>query len=503
MAKITLTTQRGFQVAADAYVYFVEHIFDFARFKPVADAFLPQLELIAKQRGFTGKEGSSLLLNGMSADNRPVYIILLGLGDLNEGSLNIETYRRALGQMVRIIESHKSAVVSLRLPDPALLSVSYERLAQETATVVYQASYHFDDFITNPDRKVYSDFTLSISIRDNNAVEEVQAGVDKGICIGVAVNKSRYWCDLPPRILTPTELARHAQEIATQNGLKITVFDEAAIKKMGMGGIEGVSQGSVEEARLVILEYKAEDINAPTIALVGKGVTFDSGGLSIKPAVSMEAMKDDMSGASVVIATMEVLAQLKPKVNVIALAPLAENMPSGSAIRPGDILTFYNGKTAEVKNTDAEGRLILADALSYAIANYKLEAIIDIATLTGACAHALGPFYSGLMSQHDSLVARIVKASETSGDKVWRLPMDNDYKAAIRSDVSDMCNIGNSKYMAGAITAAFFLQNFVGSVPWAHLDIAGTAFGVPDRSYFRPGATGVGIRLFTDLLMNW
>jgi leucyl aminopeptidase len=200
---------------------------------------------------------------------------------------------------------------------------------------------------------------------------------------------------------------------------------------------------------------------------------------------------------------MEVIAQLKPNVNVIALAPLSENLPSGKATKPGDILKFYNGKTAEIKNTDAEGRLILADALSYAVKHYKPDAIIDIATLTGACAYALGPYFTGLMSEHDDLVAKIEAASKKVGDPVWRLPMTSDYKQAIKSEVADICNIGDGRIKAGAITAAHFLQHFVGSTPWAHLDIAGTAFDVPNIPYFRSGATGAGVRLLIGVVMNW
>jgi Leucyl aminopeptidase len=270
-----------------------------------------------------------------------------------------------------------------------------------------------------------------------------------------------------------------------------------------MGGLAAVGRGSDQDCQMVILEYKAKRKNAPTIAFVGKGITFDSGGLSIKPALNMETMKDDMSGAAAVITTMEVLAHLKPDVNVVALAPLAENLPSGKATMPGDIVTFYNGKTAEVRNTDAEGRLVLADALSYAVKHYKPDAIIDIATLTGACAYALGPFFTGLMSQHDTLVKDIEISAQRSGDRVWRLPLHDDYQIAIRSDISDMCNIGAPKYMAGAITAAHFLKHFVGQTPWAHLDIAGTAFNVPDLPYYKQGATGVGVRLLVDLAMHW
>ena len=214
-------------------------------------------------------------------------------------------------------------------------------------------------------------------------------------------------------------------------------------------------------------------------------------------------MKEDMSGAAAVLATMEAIAQLKPKINVIGVLALAENLPGGDALKPGDIVRFYNGKTAEVRNTDAEGRLVLADALSYAVKHYKPTAMIDVATLTGACAYALGPYYTGLMSPDDALAKAIKVAGESSGDVVWRLPMTADYRRAIRSQVADICNIGTEKIMAGAITAAHFLEHFVGDVPWAHLDIAGTAFNVPNLPYYRPGATGVGVRLLVELARSW
>jgi leucyl aminopeptidase len=298
-------------------------------------------------------------------------------------------------------------------------------------------------------------------------------------------------------------MAEHAERIAKSHNLTYTIFNQQQVSDMNMGGLIAVSQGSVQECRLVVLEYRTERPGAPTIALVGKGVTFDSGGLSIKPAARMYEMKDDMAGAAAVISTLELLAHLRPAVNVIGIAPITENLPSGSASKPGDIVQFYNGKTAEIWNTDAEGRLILSDALSYAVKHYKLDAIINIATLTGSCSAALGPFFCGLMSQHEDLSQRIFEASRICGDRAWPLPFHDDFKPAIRSTAADLCNEGNAAYRAGAITAGFFLQNFVGTVPWVHLDIAGTSFNVPDISYYRPGATGFGVRLFAELLMKW
>jgi leucyl aminopeptidase len=383
-----------------------------------------------------------------------------------------------------------------------LFGVTEEFLLQQAIIASDMASYRFDAYITDEQRKVNKDLTIDCHV-PTGAIKKLQSAIAGGEIIGKAVNKVRFWVDLPPTDTTPALLAAKAEAIAKEHKLKITVFNEPDVIKMGMGGLAGVAAGSEQDCKLVIMEYKTAKKNAPTLAFVGKGITFDSGGLSLKPAASMETMKEDMSGAAAVIGTMEVIAQLKPDVNIIAVAPMAENLPSGQATKPGDIVRFYNGKTAEVRNTDAEGRLILADALSYAVKHYKLDAIIDLATLTGACAYALGPFFSGLMGKHAALLETIEHAAGVSGDAVWRLPFTDDYKVAIVSDVADICNIGKSRYKAGAITAGFFLSHFVGDVPWAHLDIAGTAFDVPDISYYSNGATGVGVRLLTEIAMNW
>lgn len=501
MISLKLTTTSLLSRKADAYVFFTDHAFDPAHFSKTAGVLYAHFDEAIKMRGFTGAAESSLILTG-SYNKKPVFLIFIGLGDLRSGYGNIETYRRALGLLVRTAESHKFGSFTFDLPDPAVLSLSTKRLAQETSTILHKASYHFNEYITNEDRKYAWDIEALIGV-EKDLQEKAQEGIDQGMIIADALNSARYWCDMPPSDLTPPVFADQALKMAHEYGLKATVFNKEEIISMNMGGIEGVARGSVHEPRLVILEHKATRQDAPTIALVGKGVTFDSGGLCIKPGASMATMKDDMAGAGVVLATMKVIAQLKPEINVVAVAPLVENMPSGNALKPGDVLRTYNGKTIEVIDTDAEGRLILADGLAYAIDKYKPDALIDLATLTGACAYALGVFYAGLFSQHDELAARVQKASERSGDRLCRLPMDNDYKPAIRSDIADVKNIGSKRYMGGSITAAFFLQTFTGTTPWVHLDIAGVAFGTPDLTYFRPGATGYGIRLLTDLIMHW
>ncbi len=504
MLHITVTEKSLMNQHVDGYVVFCEEGFDFSshRVQQLSEWYSP-LQEIMRQRHFTGKANTTCVVAGVDGQ-RPVTLIVLGVGNLDtyRQEDRIENYRRALGHIIRIAEKTTITKLAIEMPQAERFGVDACRLAQETVTILDMASYHFDTFITEPSRRLSRDYSVVLCTHlDHKA--EIEVGVEFGLRIGHAVNQARLWCDLPPVNLTPTELAEHAARIAKVHNLGFKIFDKKSIIDMGMGGIHAVSKGSAEEPRLVVLEYKTEHPGAPTIALVGKGVTFDSGGLSIKPASGMETMKDDMAGAAAVISTMEAISHLKPRVNVIGLAPIAENMPSGTATRPGDIIRFYNGKTAEVRNTDAEGRLILADAMSYAVKHYTPDYMVTIATLTGSCAYALGPFYAGLMTQNDFLADSLLQASRESGDRLWRLPFHDDYRAAIRNDVADLSNDSSARYRAGAITAGFFLSHFAGDVPFVHLDIAGTAFDVPDMSYYRSGATAFGVRLFVDFLMNW
>jgi leucyl aminopeptidase len=516
MMTITVTENTPLSCKATSVLFFVpEGILEQKKHQSaLAEVFknnphvLPSLE----QQKFSGKAGSIATISGLSQKKATLFIFVgLGKQDKKTGAQKVspeklgsvlERYRRTLGLGVRAAQKARESSLACQLPTAEFLGVTLSDLARETATTLHLATYHFDEFITDSERKSSETFDVTICVAAKE-IKTVTDAVKIGEIIGRAANKARHWVDLPPTMLTPVGLTDKARDIAKQHKLDFIMFDEKEINEMGMGGLAAVSRGSELDCHLIIMSYKTKKKNAPTLALVGKGITFDSGGLSLKPSHSMETMKEDMSGAAAVIASMEVIAQLKPDVHVVAVAPLAENLPSGNAVKPGDIVRFYNGKTAEIKNTDAEGRLILADALSYTVKHYKPDAIIDLATLTGACAHALGPFFSGLMSQHDDLAHAIEQSAMRSGDRVWRLPMNDDYKPAIRSEVADISNTGNPKYMAGTITAGFFLKNFVDEVPWVHLDIAGTAFDVPDIPYYRPGATGVGVRLLVDLVMNW
>jgi len=504
MITITTSTDKLINQKSDCLAFLLEQDYSFSgQLEQVAQHYLPQLKTVLEKYHFTGAVGTSLEIP-VAHGNHISYLVFVGIGKKEPRKyINMELYRRAVGRVIRLIERHKHKSLALLLPSEKLFGVTEHILAQQTTEIIYMAEYRFDEYITDIERKSDRTFSVTFVVEDASK-RAINKGIEIGTIVGTAVNHARQWIDLPAKYLTPTDLSHKARTIAKSHDMKCHVFSEETIDKMGMGGLAAVSKGSDQDAQLAIIEYSCGKKSAPTIALVGKGITFDSGGLSLKPAASMETMKEDMSGAAAVLATMDVIGKLKPKINIIGITPLSENLPSGKATKPGDIIRFYNGKTAEVKNTDAEGRLILADALSYAVKHYELDAIIDIATLTGACARAVGPYFTGMMSQNEELIERFNASAERSGDRVWRLPLTDDYMPAIKSHVADICNIGNEKYMAGASTAALFLKHFVNDVPWLHLDIASTAFDVPDISYFRPHtATGVGVRLFVDLIMNW
>ena len=465
----------------------------------------PLLSRMMADRDFIARR-EELLMVPTNTEHGVKYLVLVGLGAKQDGVINVENYRRAVGAAIHEANHwHVLSSLALLLPDANLFACSPEYLAEQTSLIASMAYYQFDEFITDERRKQTSELCLTIAVH-GHTIMPMREGCDRGQLIARGVNEARYWVDLPPDHLTPVQLAEKAKEIAQNHGFSITTFNESEVNQMGMGGLGAVARGSDRDCKFVVLEYKTKQKNAPTIGFVGKGITYDSGGLSIKSTHGpggMERMKEDMAGAAAVLGAMDSLGSLQPPVNIIALLPLAENLPSGKAIKPGDIVRFYNGKTAEIANTDAEGRLILADALAYAVKHYQLDALIDIATLTGAIARALGPFFTGLLSKHDSLAKRVELAATRSGDRVWRLPLDDDYKGAIKCKIADIKNVGSPRYLAGAITAACFLENFVGTVPWVHLDIGGTAFDVPAINYFGSGATGVGVRLLIDLACNW
>ena len=336
-----------------------------------------------------------------------------------------------------------------------------------------------------------------VVMAEAGSVELLERGVRRGKILAKATNFARDLINEPSSELTPTELASRAAQVAERFNLDIEVLDEQQMRELGMGGILGVARGSDEPAKLVVLRYTPEEsLSDELIAFVGKGVTFDSGGISLKPSEGMEKMKYDMSGGAAVLGAMRAISQIRPAIPILGIVPATENMPSGRAQKPGDVIRSLSGKTIEVIDTDAEGRLILADALTYAH-RCGAKKIVDLATLTGACVVALGSVYGAVLGNDERLVADVIAAGREAGERLWQLPLDEAYREQLKSEIADIKNVGGRK--AGTITAACFLKEFVGEAAWAHLDIAGTAWMDEKKPYLSVGPTGMGVRTLVHL----
>ena len=336
---------------------------------------------------------------------------------------------------------------------------------------------------------------MSLCTTQKNQVKEFKTGLLTGRAIAHGINEAKTLGNLPGNVCTPTYLARQARKKVNSLGLKVSILDEAKMRRLGMGSLLSVAKGSVEAPKLIIMEHRGGKSGAAPVVLVGKGLTFDAGGISLKPAAAMDEMKYDMCGGASVFGAMTAIAEMRLALNVIGVVPSSENLPSGSANKPGDIVTSLSGQSIEILNTDAEGRLILCDALTY-VEKYKPAAVIDIATLTGACVVALGAHVSGLFSKDDKLADELLAAGKHIHDRCWRLPLLDDYQQELDSNFADMANIGGR--MGGAITAACFLSRYTGKYRWAHLDIAGTAW----NSGKSKGATGRPVAQLVQFLMN-
>lgn len=505
MINVSLTEKKIWDNKVEGYVFLLkedlEPLCNQDDFAKIEKDFYPKLKDILKKHKFTGKLGESFVLTS-TKDEELVQFVFIGIGKLDgKWNVELENLRRATGTAIKTLKRLDIKKSVLCVPDEKPFGLVKPRLVRQMVLISYIADYEFEKYKSE---KTLSEWQGELLLcLDDDEKQTYALSLEDGRIIGQSTNLARLFADLPPNILTPSVLADEAKKIADDYNLECNVFGSEKAAKLGMGGFLAVDAGSDEEGKFVTLEYRCKKPDAPTIALVGKGVTFDTGGVSLKPAAYMEGMKFDMSGAAAVIATMSAIAQLKPDVNVVGVTPLVENMPSGKACRQDDIITFMNGKTAEIKNTDAEGRLILADALCYAEEIYKPDVILDIATLTGACVYALGHSFTALMTQDEIVGTKLQAISLVTGDRVWALPLDPDFKAAIKSDVADISNTGAANYKAGTITAGWFLSNFVEKSRWAHLDIAGTAEGVPGISYYNKGATGAGVRLFIEFILNY
>ncbi|MFO1518654.1 MAG: leucyl aminopeptidase [bacterium] len=443
-----------------------------------------------KKEEFKGKAGEIKVFHTHHKIKAP-YVFIVGLGESKK--FNLEFLRKAAGKLAQAAEGLKAKKVVFNAPETCKDLSSPEEIAQALTEGFVLGTYRF----TRYKSKKENGATLS-QVLLTTASSSEKAALTKGISVGQivsqATNYTRDLINTPAADKPPEFLAREAQKIP---GIRTRVFKISDLKRMGMGGILGVGKGSRFPPVLIEMVYRPSGKPKKRIALVGKGVTFDSGGLSLKPAKSMETMKDDMSAAATLLGVMKTLKALKPKVEVRAYIPSAENMPGGGAMRPGDVLKMHNGKTVEVLNTDAEGRLILADALAYA-AKQKPDWMINLATLTGACLVALGDLYSAILGNNPELIQKMIDTGKKAGENLWELPLVEDYKEEMKSSVADIQNIGGP--YGGTINGGLFLQEFVDDIPWAHIDIAGPSWANKPWAYAPKGGTGIMVRTLCRLL---
>lgn len=444
-----------------------------------------------------GKTGDLLLING-GGGLACRKILLVGCGPRDK--FDLKTFRKALGNALTAVKrtKHRSAISYLSLE--TIPRVDAYRLARATVETWHQGCYRFTatkSKANDNDKDSTKLDTLGIAVRNPRVVTTTRRGVAHGDAVGHGMNLARELGNLPPNVCTPSYLVKQARDLAkASTKLTVEVLSEAQMRKLGMGALLSVTAGTVEPARFIILKYQGTAATKKPVALVGKGITFDAGGISLKPPAAMDEMKYDMSGAASVLGVFRAITRLKPSMNVVGLIPTCENLPGGNATKPGDVVTAMSGQTIEVLNTDAEGRLILADALTYA-QRFKPTAVVDIATLTGACVIALGKHRSGLLSNSSKLAARLQRAGDAAGDPVWQLPLDEEYMEQLKSNFADVANVGGRE--AGTVTAGCFLSRFVGDMDWAHLDIAGTAWV---GGGLRKGSTGRPVPLLLEFLLN-
>ena len=472
----------------------------------IGDDFLqPLLESVSVYKEFSGKREEHLMLYppfgsqpGMFSCKR---LLLVGLGRLQPAGTaadTIESLRIAGGVVASQSKIHKIEDIGLMLPE--ITGRADSEIVEHLTEGILLGDYRFLKYKT---KKKDEDSYLGIKkveiLTDKNFAS-IRRSVFTAKTSALAVYAARDMANEPGNGWTSSHFADYAQEIAGKLDLQCTILEKSDLVDLGMGGIIAVNQGSETPPKLIILDYDPGEVSE-TILLVGKGLTFDSGGISLKPAAGMMDMKYDMCGGAAVITAMEAIGTVKPAMRVVAIVPATDNMAGGAALKPGDIITHYGGITSEIENTDAEGRLILADALGYGIEKYKPHCVIDIATLTGAVVVALGHHHAGLLSNNDTLADKFLAAGCFCGEPSWRLPLGEMYSKQIKSQVADIKNTGGKH--GGAITAAEYLHQFVGKVPWVHLDIAGTAWDFTEKTYIPKGPSGFGVRTLITLIRHW
>ncbi|MGZ5038705.1 MAG: leucyl aminopeptidase [Usitatibacter sp.] len=439
-----------------------------------------------------GKLGSTLLLQKVPqipADR----VLLVGLG--RERDFHEAAYRSALVAAVKALRATGAAEACLCLPELALKRRDIAWKVEHAVIAVTDGFYRFDRMKSKPPEAKRALRKMVLHVPKRADIPEGEIALARGQAIAEGMTLAKDLGNLPGNVCTPAYLAEQAVDLGKRHGIKVEIFEQKEIEKLGMGSFLAVAQGSKQPPKLIVMEYQGGKRDAPPVALVGKGITFDTGGISIKPAAEMDEMKFDMCGAASVLGTMKAIALMRLPLNVVGVVPATENMPGGNAIKPGDIVTTMSGQTVEILNTDAEGRLVLCDALTY-VEKYKPAAVVDIATLTGAMVIALGHVATGLFSNSDPLARELLNAGESAWDRAWHMPLWDDYQEQLKSNFADFPNIGTRA--GGSITAACFLSRFTKSYPWAHLDIAGTAW----KSGTEKGATGRPVALLSHFLVR-
>ena len=446
---------------------------------------------VMRRGDMTGKPGATLLLQnvpGVAAAR----VLLVGLG--REGDFREKRYREAVAAAIRTLNATGAEEAALLLTELAVGQRDAAWKVSHAVAVARECAYRFTRMKSKNEGPEPALRRLALSV-DRAALKRASTGLEQGLAVAHGMSLAKDLGNLPPNVCTPSYLADQARELARRYRMKITVLEREDMERLGMGTLLSVAQGSAQPPKFITLEHRGGPKRSKPVALVGKGITFDTGGISLKPAGEMDEMKFDMCGAASVLGTLKAVGEMKLPVNVVGVIPTTENMPGGRATRPGDIVKSLSGQTVEILNTDAEGRLILCDALTY-VERFQPAAVIDIATLTGACVIALGHVATGLFANDEPLAREIAAAGEAAQDRVWRMPLWDDYQEQLKSNFADFANIGGRP--AGAVTAACFLARFTRKFKWAHLDIAGTAW----KSGKEKGATGRPVPLLTQFLIG-
>ncbi len=464
-----------------------------------SDSITEAAEKVLASGEFSAKQGETLLLHapsGVKAER----LLLVGIGKAKK--LNVDELRKGAGTAVRFAKPRGIREMAIAFPEDHALSDEHldelpsEFSARALIEGVLLAEQDYDTY--RSERKDLSTKTLTLIAKasEKTRTEEIKKGFEEGVIVAESQNFARSLVNEPGNVLTPTELGERTKAMCAEVGLECEVYSTAKMKELGMGAFLAVAQGSVQPPALIVMTYEPKETlaaeNAPVMGLVGKGITFDTGGISIKPADGMEKMKYDMAGAGAMIGAMRAIALLKPQVKVIGIVCSTENMPDGGAVKPGDVVRAMSGKTIEVVNTDAEGRLVLADGLHYA-KTLGCTHLINAATLTGACVVALGVLNAGLFTNDEATLEKFSAGTKISGEKFWQLPCTDDYKDHIKSQIADMMNTGKNRW-GGAISAAMFLKEFVEETPWIHLDIAGCAWNEETKPWLAYGPSGIAVR---------